>query len=96
MSTLSIADIVIRYMPDNGPRTDLINALVNREEGMAEALRMAGMQFGLYPQIVSEVLAQVEMGRPIEAVQREFIRVQYVGLMEELQRQHNEGHGGVQ
>jgi hypothetical protein len=92
MNTVSINDVVARYdqIPD-GQRQDLVNALVEREEGIAEALRLAGLQFGVYPQIVAEVFAQVEIGQPLEETQREFIRAQFVALMEQLQRQHGQG-----
>lgn len=92
MSGPSISDIVHHHIDehDGAPPEVLIQALVQREEAMADMLRMAGVQFGLYPQIVAEVLAQVEMGVPIEVQQREFIRAQFVALMEELQRQHGQ------
>lgn len=92
MTNVSIADIVYRHFSDPAtpPPESLITALVEREEAMADTLRLAGVQFGLFPQIVSEVLAEVQMGRPIEAAQREFIRAQFVALMEELQNQQGQ------
>jgi hypothetical protein len=95
MSNVSIADIVHRHYhhPATPPPESLIDALVQREEAIADTLRMAGVQFGLYPQIVAEVLAEVEMGEPITRAQRTLIRQQFEALMVELQRQHDEGHG---
>jgi hypothetical protein len=89
MSAVSIADVVNRHLVGQDARP-LINDLVEREEGLADMLRMAGIQFGLYPQIVSEVLASVEMGAPMESPQRDLIHAQFVALMEELQRQHGQ------
>ena len=85
MSNVSIADIVNRYnnLSDEEARA-LVQALVDREEAMADTLRQAGMQFGLFPQIVAEVLAQVEMGEPIPTTQRALIHSQFHVLMEQI------------
>jgi hypothetical protein len=84
--TASIADIVTRYVndPATPPPESLITALVQREEAMAGVLRTAGMQFGLFPQIVAEVLAEVEMGEPISPEQRQMIRAQFNALMSQI------------
>lgn len=75
-----------------GQRQQLTRALIAREDTMADMLRMAGMQFGLYPQIVAEVFAEVGVGTPVTAEQRVLIRQQFQTLMIELQRQ--QGLGG--
>lgn len=67
-------------------------SLLSREDAIADSLRMAGVQFGLYPQIVAEVLAEVEMGTPPNEEERALIRAQFVNLMEELRRQHGGGN----
>lgn len=86
MSNVSIADIVTRHCndPATPPPESLIAALVAREQAMADVLRQAGMQFGMYPQIVAEVLAQVEMGEPITTQQRALIHSQFHLLMEQI------------
>lgn len=86
MSNVSIADIVNRYVgdPATPPPEVLINALVAREQAMADTLHQAGMQFGMFPQIVAEVLAQVEMGEPVSIEQRALIHGQFVALMEQI------------
>ena len=73
--------------------THLTSALVAREDSMADMFRMAGMQFGLFPQIVAEVFAEVGIGSPVDEVQRQMIHAQFTALMEELQRQFREGGG---
>lgn len=85
MSTVSIADIVNRWV-DSGkePPESLIHALVQREQAMADTLHQAGMQFGLFPQIVAEVLAQVEMGESISTEQRAMIHSNFHVLMEQF------------
>jgi len=84
MSNISIAEIVARYNLPADQKTNLTAALVAREQGMADILRQAGMQFGLFPQIVAEVLAEVEMGEPIPEDQRVMVRQQFQGLMEQI------------
>lgn len=86
----SINDTIARVASDltAEQRQPLVAALVAREESMADMMRMAGLQFGLYPQIVSEVFAEIGVGQPISEQQRVMIRQQFVALMEELQQQH--------
>ena len=85
MSNVTIADIVGRWVNDGKqPPEALTNALIAREEAMAGMLRMAGMQFGMYPQIVAEILAEVQMGEPISGDQREMVRVQFNDLMVQI------------
>lgn len=79
-------------MPDQ-VRNDLVVRLRAREDAMADVLRLAGVQFGLFSEIVAEVLAQVGLGSPIDDVQREFVRAQFVALMERL-REEYEQRGG--
>lgn len=70
---------------------DLEAALVEREEAMADILRLAGAQFGLFPEIVAEVLAQVGIGRPISTEQRAMIHANFHALMERLQSERGDG-----
>lgn len=86
MSNVSIADIVYRHYQNSAdpPPEALIGALVDREQALADVLRMAGQQFGMYPQIVAEVLAEVEMGEPISVDQRAMIKAQFVVLMDQI------------
>jgi hypothetical protein len=70
----------------------LVTVLTEREERMADLLRMAGHQFGLYPWIVAEVFAQVGIGVEPDVTTRAMIRTQFEQGMEELARQHREGH----
>ena len=74
--------------------THLTSALVQREDEMADMFRMAGAQFGMFPQIIAEVFAEVGIGTPVDEQQRTLIHAQFVALMEELERQHRE-HGGL-
>ena len=69
-------------------RTACVQALVAREDQMADVLRMAGAQFGLYPQIVAEVFAEVGIGTPVGKEEREMIRNQFLVLMQQLQEEY--------
>lgn len=77
-----------------GVLDNLEAALVAREDGIADVLRLAGQQFGLMPEIVAEVLAEVGLGTPPDEVTRDLIRTNYVALMERLQEEHRRQHGG--
>jgi hypothetical protein len=52
-----------RHLP--GDRAAIQAALVEREDQVADFLRLAGQQFGLFPQIVAEVLSQTGLGTPV-------------------------------
>jgi hypothetical protein len=65
----------------------LARELVAREDAIADSLRVAGAQFGLYPEIVAEVLAEVGLGSPVSEEERALIRANFVNLMERLRRE---------
>jgi hypothetical protein len=70
----------------------LQQALIEREDNMRDVLFLAGQQFGLYPAIVAEVLAQVGLGSPHTDVERQMIRDTFNNLMEQFARaQRGEG-----
>lgn len=94
MSTLTnIADTIGTAAPDltDAQREALVLALTEREDNMAAMFHMAGMQFGLYPQIIAEVFAEVGVGTPISDQQRDMVRQGFNNLMDELRRAHEEG-----
>lgn len=72
-------------------RGDLIEALTKREDDIADRLRLAGQQFGLYPEIVAEVLAEVGLGSPPTPEARQMIHDNFINLMERLRREHEGG-----
>ena len=70
----------------------LHQALMEREDGMRDLLFLAGQQFGLFPAIVAEVLAEVGLGSPPSEAEREMIRANFNNLMEQFARaQRGEG-----
>jgi hypothetical protein len=69
---------------------DLEVLLTSREDAIADILRLAGVQFGLFPQVVAEVLAEVGLGTAVSPEQRQFIRVQFNQLMQRLRAEYGE------
>lgn len=61
--------------------------LVAREDAISVALHFAGAQFGLFPQIVALVLADVGLGTPVSPEQHQFLHQQFTALMEQLHEQ---------
>jgi hypothetical protein len=67
-------------------------ALLERENQIVDLLHMAGSQFGLFPQIVAQVLSQVRLGTPKSEAERLLLHQQFVALMEQIARaQRGEG-----
>jgi hypothetical protein len=69
-----------------GVRQQMYESLVAREDNMRDVMFMAGQQFGLFPQIVAEVLAEVGLGTPKSDEERLMIRASFNQLMEQLRR----------
>lgn len=57
--------------------TELRDALVEREEYVADVLRVAGQSFGVLPQIMAEVFASIGLGMPLSTEQRALIHSQF-------------------
>jgi len=90
----SLSEVLDRFVASVFSAEDRLvvqEALQDREDRIVGHLHMAGMQFGLYPQIVAEVLATVGLGTPPTVEGRALIRQQFVTLMEELRRQQGSG-----
>lgn len=69
--------------------------LYAREDAMVEVMHLAGVQFGLFPEVVAEVLAEVGIGTPKTGQERELIRSNFTRLMVRLQNEHDQReHGG--
>lgn len=59
-------------------------ALIQREDLIGDFLRMAGQRFGLFPQIVAEVLAETGLGTTPTPEVREMIHRQFHELMAQI------------
>lgn len=88
----SIEGILDRYTLDDETKAHMVAALVEREDGIADILRLAGAQFGMYPQIVAEVLAEAGLGSPLAEPERAMVRRQFIELMEQLRVQFEQGN----
>jgi hypothetical protein len=86
---MTIAEVLAAHSVDTETEwgAALLAALINREDAKCDLLRLAGAQFGLYPAIVAEVLAEVGLGEPISDEQRILIRNQFNTLMAQLREQ---------
>jgi len=88
----SISDVLGRIQMPEELRLRVLRDLLDREDQIRVALGIAGMQFGLFPQIVAEVLAEVGLGTPRSEAERTMIRQQFTALMEQISRaQRGEG-----
>jgi hypothetical protein len=86
-----LSAVLDRFSADD--RAALESALLAREDAIADVLRLAGIQFGLYPQIVAKVLADAGLGTVPDPEVKTMIDQQYVALMESLAQAHRD-HGG--
>lgn len=73
---------------------NLVSALMAREDNMADILRLAGAQFGMYPFIVAEVLRQVGIGTPMSEEEQTMIHEAYVAGMNALMEQQRRAQEG--
>lgn len=78
MSTL--AEILSRHVV--GDEAGLLAELTAREDRIADQLRQAGLLFGLYPEIVAEVVAECGLGTPLGPEARRYVRHQFVARMQ--------------
>lgn len=91
---ITLAEVLEAYHVDLSTEwgKSLSDALHAREEGIADLLRLAGMQFGLHSPIVAKVLMDVGLGEPPSDEMRTMINNQFAAHMEELRRQFGEGN----
>lgn len=76
---------------DGNVNPDVLRALlVAREDNMADMLRLAGQQFGLFPELVAEVVAELGMGSQPTPEERQIIRNNFVEKMRELSQGQGE------
>lgn len=88
----SIGSVLAQFQSEPVDWQAVEQALLAREDHVVDVLHSAGMQFGLFPQIVAEVLAEVGLGHPRSAAERQMLRDQYRNLMLAIERaQRGEG-----
>lgn len=86
---MNLNDILVYNQVD--PTSQLAQHLRAREDNMADQLRMAGAQFGLFGEIVAEVVAQLGLGTPPSPEERQVIRHNFTSLMERLAEEQGNG-----
>lgn len=66
-------------------RTALIEELISREQGIATTLSVIGIEnFGLHPEFIADVFAQLGVGEPLTTEERTMIHENAVRHMQEL------------
>lgn len=93
---LALDYCIEQAMTDGEFKPEVLRAmLVTREDLMADHLRLAAQQFGLMPQIVAEVVAQLGLGTPLSEEERLLVHQNFVTLMEQIaaERRRLEGEG---
>jgi hypothetical protein len=88
MTMQSIADVVTQAHAEEVPPDVLTARLIAREDEFALAFHMAGAQFGMFPEIIAEVFAELHFGSPITQEQRAMVHNQFVALMNRLAAEH--------
>jgi len=81
-----LTDIIGKHDLPFEQRQQLLSDLRAREDAALHLLVHAGHQFGLFPQIVKEMLAQTGLGTPMDPDVRVRIKQEYDALIEELRR----------
>lgn len=81
---VTIAEVVATVVPPGPEQAILINALLAREEHLAQDLMVIGTQFDLFPQIVAEAIAAVGLGFPKSEDERALIHENFVNLINHL------------
>lgn len=61
--------------------------LTQREDLIADMLRVAGAQLGTFPEFVAKVLMDVGLGTPVEPDVQQHLNTQFASRMEWLQEQ---------
>jgi hypothetical protein len=93
---MSIDGVLREFDLNSVTHAQLERRLLDREDAVCDLLRLAGQQFGLFPEIVAEVFAEVGLGSPISSEQREMVRNQFTALMDRLREEHERNHGTEQ
>lgn len=83
----TLAEVLSSVEMTDETKAALTTALLAREDEVADRLRLIGAQFGMFPQIVAEALAEVGLGTPLSPEERALVHSQFHLLMTQLQQQ---------
>jgi hypothetical protein len=82
---MTLAYCLEQATQDGVVNPDVLRALlVAREDNMADHLRLAGAQFGLFPELVAAVIADLGLGTLPTDEERIIIRNNFIAKMREL------------
>jgi hypothetical protein len=82
---MTLAYCIEQATQDGVVNTDVLKALLlAREDNMADHLRLAGAQFGLFPELVAAVIADLGLGTLPTDEERIIIRNNFIAKMREL------------
>jgi hypothetical protein len=74
-----------------GEKVAMVAILRERERVIASDLMVIGTQWGMYPEIVAEAMAEVGLGGPMDEETRRLIHANFIRLMERIRTEFNEG-----
>jgi hypothetical protein len=91
MTTMSEAlrQIMTRHHVPEPAASAVIDSVLAREDSIADILRLAGTQFGLYPEIVAKVLMDAGLGTPPTDEVRAMLNRQFADRLAWMREQFN-------
>lgn len=82
---MTVAYCIEQATTDGVVNPDVLRALlVAREDNMADHLRLAGLQFGLIPELVAAVIADLGLGTPLSDDEKAIIRNNFQEVMRRI------------
>jgi hypothetical protein len=82
---MTLAYCIEQATTDGVVNIEVLKALLlAREDNMADHLRLAGAQFGLFPELVAAVIADLGLGTLPTDEERVIIRNNFIAKMREL------------
>lgn len=92
----TVRDVVDRHRNLIGDTVadQLIADLYQREDLVADFLRLAGTQLGTFPEFVAKVLTDAGLGTPVSTEEQAYLNQQFAARMEWLQQQFRQGNDG--
>jgi hypothetical protein len=87
VTVAEIVDTALRERIGDEAADEVIRLLVQREDMMADNLRLAATQLGTFPELVAKVLADVGLGTPVDDTTKTMLDQQFVARIAWLQQQ---------
>ena len=87
---VTVAEVVntaLRETIGDEAADEVIRLLIQREDMIADNLRLAATQLGTFPELVAKVMADVGLGSPVSDEQKQLLDQQFVARIQWLQQQ---------